>query len=118
MNQLDFECKALTPAGGVTGAGQYLGAVGGSGAMRRALRLHDRQPGVRAMTGRSGGWIDAFGLSCRAAPITNTHTNTAPLVTNPGNRVGSVGTPSVAGDPAVDPDQDALTYAATGLPEA
>ena len=117
VNQLDFECKALTPAGGVTGAGQYLGAVGGSGG--NAQGPFDCTTGnpAYAMTGRSGGWIDAFGLSCRAAPITNTHTNTAPLVTNPGNQVGSVGTPVSLAIQAVDPDQDALTYAATGLPE-
>ncbi len=116
VNQLDFECKALTPAGRVTGAGQYLGAVGGSGGTAQGPFDCTTGNPAYALTGRSGGWIDAFGLSCRPAAITNTHTNTAPLVTNPGNQVGSVGTPVTLAIQAVDPDQDPLTYTASGLP--
>jgi large repetitive protein len=117
VDQLDFECKALTSSGRVTGAAQYLGPVGGTGGTPQGpFSCSTGNPGY-ALTGRSGGWIDAFSVLCRQAPITNTHVNTAPLVTNPGNQVGSVGVSVTLNVSALDPDGDTLSFGATGLPE-
>ena len=49
VDQLDFECRALTASGRVTGAAQYLGAVGGTGGTPQGpFNCSHRQPGLRA----------------------------------------------------------------------
>ncbi len=116
VDQLDFECKALTPSGGLTGTGQFLGAVGGTGGSAQGPFSCSTGNPVYALTGRSGSWIDAFGMLCRQAPITNTQTNTPPILTNPGNQVGTVGTAVTLSVTAFDPDPDTLTFSASGLP--
>ncbi len=45
-DQLDFECRALTSQGKLTGIGQFLGAVGGSGGVLRK-GLTTAEPTIR-----------------------------------------------------------------------
>ncbi len=72
VDQLDFECRALTSTGKVTGAAQYLGPVGGTGGTAQGPYSCGTGNPVYALTGRSGSWLDAFGMQCRQAPITTT----------------------------------------------
>ena len=93
VDQLDFQCRALTSAGKVTGTVQYLGAVGGTGGTAQGPFSCSTSNPVYMLTGRSGSAIDAFGMQCRQAPITQVDTNTPPSLTNPGNQVTNVGCP-------------------------
>jgi len=117
VDQLDIECKAITTGGKVTGSGQFLGPVGGTGGTPQGPFSCSTGNPAYALTGRSGSLIDAFGMLCRQAPLTPTQTNTPPNVTNPGNQTGTVGTAVNLQVVASDPDVgDTLTYSATGLP--
>jgi YVTN family beta-propeller protein len=116
VDQIDVECKAVTSAGRTTGAGQYLGAVGGSGGTAQGPFSCSTGNPVYSLAGRSGSWLDAIGMLCRAAPITRTNVNTPPTVTPPGNQVGSVGTFTSLAISASDANADVLSYGTTGLP--
>ena len=91
VDQLDFQCRALTSAGKVSGTAQYLGAVGGTGGTAQGPFSCSTNNPVFMLTGRSGSALDAFGMQCRQAPITQLDTNTPPSLTNPGNQVTGVG---------------------------
>ena len=82
------------------------------------IQLLDQQPGLHAHRVARASALDAFGMQCRQAPITQVDINTPPSLTNPGNQVTSVGAPVnlqvVATDADVPPDP--LTFSATGLP--
>jgi hypothetical protein len=68
VNQLDFECRALDSSGSLVGAGQFLGAVGGTGGTAKGpYRCGTDHPGY-ALKGRSSARIDAISLQCRQAP--------------------------------------------------
>ncbi len=117
VDQLDFQCRPLSPSGKVTGTAQYLGAVGGPGGTSQGPFSCSTSNPVYMLTGRSGTVIDAFGMQCRQAPITQVDTNTPPSLTNPGNQVGSVATSVTLQVVATDADvDDVLTFSATGLP--
>ncbi len=116
VNQIEIECRALTPAGGVSGAGQFLGATGGTGGSFQALQRCGTENPVYALYGRSGGWLDNFGVQCRVAPITPISINSTPVVANPGPQTGAVGLPVSLQIDASDGDNDPLIYSASGLP--
>ena len=114
VNQLDMQCRALTSLGKVTGSGQFLGPVGGSGGT--ALGPYDcgtNNPAY-SIVGRSSTVIENFGLQCRQA--TATTTNSPPTVVNPGNLTSTIGVPVNMTISASDPEGQALTFTATGLP--
>lgn len=118
VDQLDFQCRALTPSGKLTGTVQYLGAVGGAGGTTQGPFSCSTNNPVYMLTGRSGSVIDAFGMQCREAPITQVEVNTPPSLTNPGNQVSEVGAPVNLQVIATDADipADPLTFSSTGLP--
>ncbi len=70
VNQIDIQCRALTPNGGLTGDVQYLGATAAPAGRRRAPLACGTGNPVYALYGRSGSWLDNFGVQCRAAAIT------------------------------------------------
>jgi len=116
VDQLDVECRSLTATGKVTGSGQFLGAVGGTGGSAQGpFRCGTDNP-VYAVYGRSGSWIDNFGVQCRQATITQVSINNPPSITNPGNQSGTTGQPVDLPISAWDADGDPLTFSATGLP--
>jgi large repetitive protein len=116
INQLDFECRALTPQGRLSGAGQFLGAVGGTGGTATGPYACSTGNPVSRLTGRAGWWLDAFGMECAQAPITSTESNAPPVVTNPGSQLSTLGMAVALQINASDPDGDTLSYSATGLP--
>ena len=116
VNQLDIECRALTPTGGLAGIGTYLGGFGGTGGTDTAPLSCGTENPVYALYGRSGGFVDAFGAQCRAAPITPISVNSAPVVVNPGAQSSVVGIPVDLAIQASDGDHDPLTFSATNLP--
>jgi len=118
VNQLNIECKALTPAGGLTGAGQLLGPDGGSGGTAQGLFACGTNNPVYALYGRSGSQIDSFGVQCRQGFITPISVNSDPVIGNPGTQSGTVGVPVNLQINASDGDvpPDVLTFSATGLP--
>jgi large repetitive protein len=116
VDQIELECRALTPSGGLTGNGQFLGATGGAGGNAQALQRCGTDNPVYALYGRSGGWLDSFGVQCRAAPITPVSTNSSPVVVNPGNQTDVVGTAVDLLMLGTDGDGDALEWSATGMP--
>jgi len=114
VNQLDFECRALTAGGKLTGAGTFLGAVGpDTGAAQGPWRCDTGNPGY-ALYGRSGSWMDNFGVQCRQAMTT--FVNSPPTLANPGNQATTADTAVDLGITASDPDANALTFSAIGLP--
>ena len=116
VNQIDIECRALTPTGGLTGAVQYLGADGGTGGnVQGPLSCGTGNP-VYALYGRSGGWLDSFGVECRQAEITPVSINSSPVIVNPGTQAGIVGIPLNLQINASDGDGDDLSYNASNLP--
>jgi YVTN family beta-propeller protein len=112
LDQLDIECKALNTSGRTTGSGTFLGAVGGTGGSAQgpygcgtgnpAFSIH----GTALTT-----FVDGFAIQCRQGVL-----NAAPTITNPGNQSGRVGTAVNLAISASDPNGDALSYSATGLP--
>ena len=116
VNQLNFECKALASTGRVTGAAQALGAVGSTSGNANASMSCGTSNPVYSLYGRSGGWIDNFGMQCRQAAITPISVNSPPSITNPGNQASTVRVAVSLTINATDPDRNPLTYSATGLP--
>ncbi len=115
VDQLDFECRALTSAGKLTGTGGFLGAVGANtGTAQGPWRCDSGNPGA-ALYGRSGSWMDNFGLQCRQA--TTTFVNTPPNLSNPGSQSSTVDTVVDLPIAASDPDSNTLSFSAIGLPE-
>ena len=114
---LNFQCRALTAAGKVTGTAQLLGAVGpATGDGIRAACLPTSNPAYM-LRGRAGSRIDSFGMQCREAPRTQVDVNTPPSLTNPGNQVTNVGVAVNLQVVATDADPtDTLTFSASGLP--
>ncbi|HZF24863.1 MAG TPA: galactose oxidase-like domain-containing protein, partial [Steroidobacteraceae bacterium] len=113
-DQLDFECRALTSQGKLTGVGQFLGAVGGTGGTPQGPYNCGTNNPAYALVGRSGSWLDNFGMQCRQAQLTTV--NAPPSIVNPGNLTGTVGTFVDIAIGASDPEGQALTFSASGLP--
>ena len=114
VNQLDFECQALTGDGKLTGTGTFLGAVGpATGTAGGPYRCPSGNPAF-ALYGRSGSWIDAFGIQCQQA--TTTFVNTPPSLVNPGSQSSIIDTTVDLAISASDVDGNSLTLSATGLP--
>lgn len=114
VDQLDFECRALTSSGKLTGNGSFLGAVGpNTGTAQGPWRCDSGNPGY-ALYGRSGSWMDNFGVQCRQA--TATFVNSPPSLGNPGSQSSSVEAAVELPAVASDADADALTFTAMGLP--
>jgi len=116
VDQLQIECRALTPTGGLSGTGTLLGSFGGTGGTDQALQGCGTGNPVYALYGRSGGWLDAFGVQCRTAPVTTISVNSTPVVVNPGTQASVVGVPVDLSIQASDGDHDPLTFSATNLP--
>ena len=114
VDQLDFECRALTSQGKITGVGQYLGTVGGTGGTAQGPYNCGTNNPVYALAGRTSNWLENFGMQCRQAPLTSV--NLPPNITNPGTLTGTVGVPVDITIGASDPEGQALTFSATGLP--
>ena len=87
VNQIELQCRALTPSGGLTGTGTYLGATAAAGGTAQALQTCGTGNPVYALYGRSGSWLDAFGVLCRTGAITPISTNSTPVIVNPGRAV-------------------------------
>jgi YVTN family beta-propeller protein len=117
VNQIDIQCRALTPTGGLSGAEEYLGATGGSGGSSQGPLSCGTNNPVFALYGRSGGWLDNFGVQCRQAQVTPISINSSPVLVNPGTQSGIVGVPIDLQLSASDGDSDALSFSATGLPD-
>ena len=114
MNQIDLECRTLTASGKVTGDGAFLGAVGpATGTAVGPFRCSTNNPGY-ALFGRSGSWMDNFGVQCRQAAAT--FVNSPPNLSNPGNQSTIAGTAVDLAVFASDPDGNTLTFSAIGLP--
>lgn len=114
VDQLDFECRALASNGRLAGVAQSLGGVGGAGGTAQGPYSCSTENPVYQLYGRSGGWIDNFGMQCRQA--TATVVNSAPNVVNPGAQTGRVGVAVVLDVQASDPEGNTLAFSATGLP--
>jgi len=115
VNQIELQCRALTSSGGLTGAGSYLGATGTGGAAQPLQACGTENP-VYALYGRSGSWLDSFGVLCRPGAITPISTNSMPVVANPGAQTWILGAGVNLQITATDGDGDALTFGASGLP--
>jgi YVTN family beta-propeller protein len=114
VNQLDFECQALTSSGKLTGPGTFLGAVGpNTGTIQGPYRCESGNPGY-ALYGRSGSWMDNVGLQCRQASAT--FVNSPPSLGNPGGQSSPVDAAVDLPISASDADGNTLTFSATGLP--
>ena len=107
----------MTGSGGLTGTEQLLGATGGPGGTPQGMQSCATDNPAYALYGRSGSWLDSFGMICRQAEITPVSVNSIPEVVNPGSQVDVVGTPVSLQIGASDSDGDPLTYSATGLPD-
>ena len=114
VDQLDFECRTLTADGHLSGNGSFLGAVGpATGTAAGPWRCDSGNP-VFALYGRSGSWMDSFGMQCRQAAATVV--NTPPILANPGNQSNPTGAAVDLPASASDADGNALTFSAIGLP--
>jgi len=116
VDQVELECRALTPSGGLTGVAQYLGGSGGSGGSAQGPLSCGTGNPAYALYGRSGSWLDAFGMQCRQAVITPISINSSPVIVNPGTQSGIVGIAAGLQISASDGDGDDLTFSAIGLP--
>ena len=104
----------MTSNGKLTGTGAFLGAVGpNTGTAQGPWRCDSGNPGF-ALYGRSGSWMDNFGLQCRQA--TATIINTPPSLANPGSQSTPVGAAVELTVSASDVDGNTLTFSAIGLP--
>ncbi len=114
VDQLDFECRPLTSTGKLTGTGAFLGAVGpATGTAVGPYRCESENPAF-ALYGRSGSWMDNFGMQCRQASATVV--NTPPSLANPGGQSSTIGTNVDLPATASDADGNTLSFSATGLP--
>ncbi len=117
VDQIDLECRALTGDGTLAGDGEFTGGFGGAGGTDQGPYACGTGNPAYAFYGRSGGWLDQFGIECRQAPITPISVNSAPSVTNPGGLVSVLGASVDVAILATDPDDDPLTFSAEGLPD-
>jgi YVTN family beta-propeller protein len=112
VDQLDVECKALDASGRTTGSGTYLGAVGGTGgAAQGPYGCGTGNPAFAIHGTALSTYVDGFAIQCRQGVI-----NAPPSIVNPGAQSGRVGTAVDLAISASDPNGDALTYTASGLP--
>jgi YVTN family beta-propeller protein len=116
VNQIELQCRALTPSGGLTGTGTFLGASGGTGGTAQALQTCGTGNPGYALYGRSGSLLDSVGMLCRTGAITPISVNQTPVIVNPGTQTWLVGTPVSLQITATDGNLDPLTYSATSLP--
>ncbi|WP_405234373.1 golvesin C-terminal-like domain-containing protein [Lentisalinibacter salinarum] len=116
VDQLELECRALTADGTLTGDPHYLGGDGGGGGTAQPAQSCGTGNPVFALYGRSGGWLDSFGVECRPATITEISINSSPVIVNPGDQSGFVGSAVDLQLNATDGDDDVLTFDAAGLP--
>ena len=92
VNQIELQCRAITPSGGLTGTGSFLGVSGAAGGTVQALQSCGTENPGFALYGRSGAWVDSFGMLCRTGTITPISTNSPPVVVNPGAQSWIAGT--------------------------
>ncbi|HSC14864.1 MAG TPA: putative Ig domain-containing protein [Gammaproteobacteria bacterium] len=116
VNQIELQCRALTPSGGLTGTGTFLGSSGGTGGTAQALQTCGTGNPGYALYGRSGSVLDSFGMVCRQGAITPISTNETPVIVNPGTQTWVAGEPVSLQITATDGDSDPLTYSASALP--
>ena len=116
VDQLDFQCRALAAGGGMTGNATYLGPVGGAGGTVQGPFACPTGNPVYALYGRSGGWLDNFGVLCRRAIVTPVSVNSSPVIVNPGAQAGVAGAGVNLTLAASDGDGDTLTFGASNLP--
>ena len=116
VDQLDFQCRALAAGGGMTGTATYLGPVGGAGGTVQGPFACPTGNPVYALYGRSGGWLDNFGVLCRRAIVTPVSVNSSPVIVNPGAQAGIAGAGVNLTLAASDGDGDTLTFGASNLP--
>jgi YVTN family beta-propeller protein len=116
VNQLEIQCRALTPSGGLAGDPTYLGADGGNGGNLQGPQDCSTQNPVYAIYGRSGSWMDSFGMQCRQAVVTPISINSTPVIVNPGPQSDTAGDSVSLQISASDGDFDDLNFAASGLP--
>ena len=116
VDQLELQCRALTPFGGLTGTGTFLGPDGGTGGTVQALQACGTGNPVYAVYGQSGTQVSSFGVLCRTAVITPIATGSAPVIVNPGTQTSVTGNAVDLAIQASDGDNDPLTYTASGLP--
>jgi hypothetical protein len=116
VSQLDIECRALTPTGDLTGAGQFLGPDGGSGGTAQGPYSCGTENPAYALYGRSGSQIDSFGIQCRQGVITPISVNSDPVIVNPGTQFGLLGSHVDLQINASEGDCDDLTFSGLGLP--
>ena len=116
VNQIELQCRALTPSGGLTGTGTFLGSSGGTGGTAQGLQTCGTENPGYALYGRSGGLVDSFGMLCRAGAITPISTNETPVVVAPGTQTWVAGDAVSLQITATDGDNDPLTYGASALP--
>ena len=87
VDQLDFQCRALTASGGMTGTATYLGPVGGTGGTAQGPFACPTGNPAYALYGRSGSWLDNFGVQCRRASVTPVSVNSSPVIVESGRAV-------------------------------
>ena len=115
LGQLVLSCRPLATPGRVSGVALEQPAIGNSGATVRNYRSCGGDNPAYALYGRSGSAIDSFGLLCRG-DSNGSSANAAPVISTPANQIGNIGDPVTLAILASDPDGNALTFSATGLP--
>ncbi len=100
-NSLTFSATGLPPGLSINNSGQISGTIGFNGAGTHSVTVTVSDGSLTGST--SFTW-------------TVTNTNRAPTVTNPGNQSSSEGQVINLQLSASDPDGDAVTWSATGLP--
>ena len=73
------------------GRGHLSRRRGGTGGTAQGRSACGTGNPVYALYGRSGGWLDNFGVLCRPGAITPISTNSSPVIVNPGAQAGVVG---------------------------
>jgi large repetitive protein len=116
VNQIELQCRALTPSGGLTGTGTFLGSSGGTGGTTQGLQTCSTGNPGYALYGRSGAVLDSVGMLCRTGVITPISTNETPVIVNPGTQTWIAGNSVSLQITATDGDSDPLTYSASALP--
>ena len=115
LGQLVLSCRPLVKPGRVSGVAQELAAVGSAGTITRDYRECGGENPAYALYGRSGSSVDSLGLLCRG-DTNGSMANLAPVISRPANQSGTIGDPVSLAVVATDPDGNALTFTATGLP--
>ena len=115
VDRITLSCRPLVTSGRVGTVATSLAAIGGGGGTARDLRNCGLSHPAYALYGRAANSIDAFGLLCRG-DASDTSTNRPPEITSPGNQSGLVGAAVSLPIIASDPDGQALSFSAVGLP--